>query len=111
MTDFLLKMVEQAQADDDTCVCLIPKGIITTPELMGYLKIGLRFPDYFGRNWDALDDFLDNLEWIHQKNIIIIHEKFPQIPENQLNHYIDSLKTASDFWKANGSKSFTVVFL
>ena len=103
--------MEQAQADDDTWVCLVPKGITTTLELMEYLKIGLRFPDYFGRNWNALDDFLDDLPWIHERNIIIANEEFPQIPEKQLNYYIDALKTASDFWKQDGRKTFTVLFL
>ena len=111
MTDFLLKMIEQAQADDDTCVCLVPKGITTTLELMECLKTGLRFPDYFGRNWNALDDFLDDLPWLHEKNILIANEEFPQIPEKQLNYYIDALKTASDFWKQDGRKTFTVLFL
>jgi len=111
MTDFLLKMIAKAHADDDTCVCLIPKGIETTNEVIEYLTIGLRFPDYYGRNWNALDDSLDDLPWLHEKNILIIHEEFPKIPEKQLNYYIDTLKTASDFWKQDGRKTFTVLFL
>jgi RNAse (barnase) inhibitor barstar len=33
-------------------------------ELMDALAVGFSFPDYFGRNWDAVDECLRDLSWL-----------------------------------------------
>jgi len=38
-----------------------------------------RFPDYFGYNWDAVDECLADLEWFEEKNIIVIFKNFNQL--------------------------------
>lgn len=35
---------------------------------------GLRLPDYFGWNWDALSDCLRDLEWLHADHCVLIVE-------------------------------------
>lgn len=32
----------------------------------------LQFPSYFGKNWDALDECLNDLEWLGEKSYILI---------------------------------------
>lgn len=32
----------------------------------------MNFPDYFGNNLDAFDEMMSDLEWIDEKNIILI---------------------------------------
>lgn len=39
-------------------------------ELFNQLKTMLKFPDYFGGNWNALNDCLGDFNWVSQKNII-----------------------------------------
>ncbi len=43
-------------------------------DLFTKLSNALHFPDYFGKNWDALIDLYYDFHWILEKDIIIFHE-------------------------------------
>jgi RNAse (barnase) inhibitor barstar len=52
---------------------LLERGIVsavvdapgaTTASLLQAVSAALRFPDYFGENWDALDDCLKDMAWL-----------------------------------------------
>ncbi|MCR5568666.1 MAG: barstar family protein [Paludibacteraceae bacterium] len=62
----------------------------------------LSFPDYFGFNWNALDDCLQDFSWlkedfvvfvIQNKNNVLINETY-----EQKELFFKCLKLASDFW-------------
>lgn len=64
-------------SDGDGFVFRIPPGISSKEQLLTtFAEIG-NFPDYFGKNWDALTDCLRDLSWIEQKNVIIVHNDLP----------------------------------
>ena len=44
----------------------------TKPELMAYVESALGFPGDFGRNWDALIDYLGDMPNIHKNEKILI---------------------------------------
>jgi len=50
------------------------KTITSTRELLAQLADQLRFPEYFGYNWDALYDCLSDLAWEPGAKIIIYVE-------------------------------------
>src|SRR3954465_14539189 len=44
----------------------------------------LEFPDYFGHNWDALEECLADLEWLPAKGyILIITEAYHVLPDDE----------------------------
>lgn len=111
MSDLLQKFIDAFRAAGEALIVIVPKNITTKQQLLNSLGSQLRFPDHFGKNWDAFDDCIDDLGWIDEKNIFIIHEGFPQIPEKDFNVYCASIKEASNFWKQDGNKNLTIVFL
>lgn len=55
------------------------KNMKTRAELFSEITKKLYFPDYFGNNWNALDDCLQDLDWIHAYSIKIIVTNFDKI--------------------------------
>jgi RNAse (barnase) inhibitor barstar len=55
----------------------VPKNIRTKAELFHFLSIELKFPDYFGKNWDALDECIGDLSWLPKLNIHLVHQDIP----------------------------------
>lgn len=85
-------------------------GIVGKHELLSTLCIALRFPDYFGYNWDALDECLRDLEWIEQRRIVIVHDDLPQLTEKDLSTYLNVLIDAIRGWNAHERHSLEVIF-
>lgn len=47
----------------------------------------LQFPDYFGNNWDAFNDFFNDLEWLDSNQYVLFLKNF----EDTLTQDIDEL--------------------
>jgi hypothetical protein len=47
-------------------------AVHTDEELFEAIAGALRFPDYFGHNWDALDECLRDLEWLKASGYALI---------------------------------------
>ena len=46
--------------------------ISTKKQLLDSLAAALSFPDYFGGNWDALDECLRDMEWLPASGYLLI---------------------------------------
>jgi hypothetical protein len=76
-------------------------------DLLRALANGLKFPRYFGHNWDALEECLNDLSWLgEQSGIVLLHKYMPLADERQRRTYIDILRNAH----ANQRLSLRVVF-
>lgn len=88
----------------------IERGISDKNELFNELRKKLIFPDYFGNNWDALNDCMNSLDWINEKKIVIFHEKLPEISKEELFIYLKILVDAKDFFTIHKDKEIDIVF-
>jgi len=88
----------------------IPPRLKDRHELFELFYHRFKFPHYFGFNWDALHDFLSELDWIQQKNIILMHHDIPLEDDKDKRSYIASLEKLVDHWKQYKDHTFTVYF-
>jgi RNAse (barnase) inhibitor barstar len=83
--------------DDTAIVVRLPKGIRSKQKLLNVLAGRLRFPRYFGHNWDALEDCLRDLSWLPGgRPVIIVQEDLPfgERSENRRT-YVAILRSAA----------------
>lgn len=76
-------------------VVWIPRTASSKEKLLGVLSQGLRFPNYFGWNWDALEECLQDLSWLPENaQIVIVHEALPFGTGENRQIYCDVLRGA-----------------
>lgn len=80
-------------------VLAVPPGIRSKAELLATLAEAGRFPGYFGRNWDALQDCLRDLSWIDSRKVVILHSDVPLLETpSECRTYLEILQTALMDW-------------
>jgi RNAse (barnase) inhibitor barstar len=63
----------------------------------------LDFPDYFGHNWDALEECLADLEWLPAKGYVLLLTDAEQVLHDDEEEYATFLEVMSDAGEAWGS--------
>jgi RNAse (barnase) inhibitor barstar len=80
--------------NENAHLATIPVGLTTRIELFDALYKILNFPDYFGFNWDALDECLTDLHWLPEGRITLVHEDLPILARSDLKIYLEILRHA-----------------
>ena len=78
--------------------------------LLERLARGLRFPEWFGGNWDALEDCLTDLSWLDGDGHILLIEDASGLPADDFGVLLDVLSSSAQYWAESG-KSFFAVFV
>jgi len=53
------------------------EGIRNSTDLLRELGFKLRFPDYFGVNWNALEECIRDLSWLPRGSLALEHRDLP----------------------------------
>lgn len=80
-------------------------------QLLEALKTGMELPDYFGRNWDALEECLRDLD--KRNGWLVVFENADSLlslPRSELSTFIAILFDTAEFWSAEG-RLFRFVFI
>ncbi len=83
------------------------------PELLAAFADTLSFPEYFGYNWDALDECIRDLGWLERGNFLLAFRRASRLLGLGAKDFVvlvDLLRQAALFWKADGV-IFSVVLL
>lgn len=82
----------------------LPAGITSKAALLDALAVNLRFPEYFGRNWDALWECICDLSWLPPGDVILSHRDLPLVGDRTLlPTYLSILCEAVENWNKAGS--------
>lgn len=76
--------------------------------LLKNIAQALDFPDWFGENWDALEDCLADLSWRDAAGHVLIFDH-PKAGD-ELGVLIDVLRSSAELWAGRG-KPFFAVFI
>ena len=68
----------------------------------------LQFPDWFGANWDALEDCLTDLSWSSAGGHILLIEGVADLPGDERGIFADILGSAAAYWAERGRPFFAV---
>lgn len=76
--------------------------------VLGKIARQLDFPDWFGQNWDALEDCFTDLSWRQAKGHVFAFEDFQSLSDHHMNTLVDTLQSAAEFWAGQGEPFFAV---
>ena len=91
-----------------TCVSLT--GASEKTELLARVARGLEFPDWFGGNWDALEDCLTDLSWLQADGHVLLFDAAQTLALDDFGVFADVLASSAQYWAGRG-RPFFVVFV
>jgi len=94
---------EVVDAVQGTGNSLVRIGYADKPALMRNIAAALDFPDWFGANWDALEDCLSDLP---EKGYVLLFDGAK--PGDELGVLIDVLRSGAASWADRGKPFFAV---
>ena len=97
-------------APSENLVAIVPAGIRLRERLFSVLSKELKFPSYFGRNWDALYECLRDFSWTDIFQITVIHRDIPALGTDATRIYIETLVDSVEDWKLHENHQLRVVF-
>ncbi len=62
----------------------------------------LKFPDYFGANWDAFEDCLTDMSWHEADGFVILYDHFEIFATDSPDQFkmaLEILRDSVDFWR------------
>ncbi len=72
----------------------------------------MQFPDYFGRNWDALEECLSDLSWVPADGYVLVYDQAARFVSGQPDEWYtarDILSGAVDAWAADGTPLYVLL--
>lgn len=73
----------------------------TTATLFAEFARALEFPDYFGHNWDAMEECLTDLEWLPARGyVLLITDAAHVLPDDETEYetFLEILRDAGEAW-------------
>ena len=104
------RALELAVQHGRTIVCVRLAAVREKKGFLNAVAQALRFPDYFGHNWDAFYDCLIELAHGDGATLVLLREasNFARTEPEEFAAALAALQDAADYWKEKG-KVLTVI--
>jgi len=83
-------------------VKVVLKGVATKTDLLQRMALTLQFPEWFGGNWDALEDCLAEVHGY------LLFYDYRGLAADDLGVLLDVLASSAEFWAGQGKPFFAV---
>jgi hypothetical protein len=83
-------------------------GVDDKEGLLGRLAQALGFPEWFGGNWDALEDCLCDLSWRRGDGHVIVLRGADALGAEDMGVLVDVLSSCAAYWVERGRPFFAV---
>lgn len=105
------KFTDSFPTGTDDFVARVPAGLRSAEDLLQALYDSLRFPGWFGFNWNALLDSLCDFHWTDMHRIVLTHQDLPDLdPSSDQLVYLEILAEAIARWGADKTRTLVVIF-
>ena len=89
----------------------VPMELSDKDALFRWYADALDMPEYFGANWDALDECLRDLSWVKERRLVLFHRDVPLAANlKDRNNYVEVLANAATDWKPGEDHELVVAF-
>ena len=81
-------------------------------DFTGLVAKALAFPDWFGGNWDALEDCLEDLSWHPAPGYVLLLEHAKHFGAGHKQEFITAVEVldgAAEYWRGQGKPFWAIV--
>ena len=78
------------------------KGVHDKQGLLASIATGLKFPEWFGDNWDALEDSLTDLSWLKARGYVLVLEHCAELGKHaprELEVAVAVFESVAEYWQ------------
>jgi len=100
------RSVELVEAARETGLRLEIVPFAAKPALLKNIAAALAFPDWFGQNWDALEDCLTDLSWSRAAGHVLLFDG-ARVGDD-FGVLVDVLTASAEYWASRGIPFFAV---
>jgi RNAse (barnase) inhibitor barstar len=103
--DLQAEAVKSASQEGAKVFYLDGRKIATKEDFLRETSEVMKFPAYFGANWDAFDECIRDLSWMPAQKYILIYDRsdiFSKAQPDQWQIAQDILQSASQYWQESG---------
>ena len=98
------KEIERCRERGFSAIQVDLAGVQEKSELLARIASAMKFPDYFGMNWDALTDSLRDLSWLNPKGVLVVLENSRDLWRQPMlaGSLIETWLLCAEFWAQDG---------
>ncbi|MFB6448777.1 barstar family protein [Bradyrhizobium tunisiense] len=102
---------DDGASPDATIRANVPRNIAHKTALLVTIATQLRFPNYFGGNWDALEECICDLSWLPTGLVLVKHDDLPLVDDmRNAIVYVTILNSATRKMSKSEQHPLSIVF-